>query len=226
VEAGGGVGPLDLVAPRRLADRVVPENLERVVLAAPDEAARLHPQRVEDRPPDEVFGLLAGEARDGRGEVDEALARVAEPLAGREVNLERRLAAGPPVGEAGGVREDVAGGDLTEARVVADVVVAGEVVRERRVEVELAGVDELQDGVGEDGLGERGGLEDGLVAHGLTRRGDAHAEPLVPGQFPAPHERDGEARHFRVGQQAREAALQPRRQLPPRDLLEQGRRGL
>ena len=106
-------------------------------------------------------------------EVDVAFAGVAEAGSGREIDGETVVVA--PIGEAGAVAEDDAGGDFIEARVSVDIGLR-EVGGQGDVEGKFALVDEFQDSVGEDRFAEGGGFEDGVGGYGVVRFGVFYSE--------------------------------------------------
>ena len=76
-------------------------------------------------------------------QIDESLAGIAEPVAGSEMNLQR-AALRTPVREARRVTQDVARGNLPQARVFADIVITRQILVERLVQVEFARVEEFK----------------------------------------------------------------------------------
>jgi hypothetical protein len=152
-EAGGGVA---VVAADGCALREALRVTEGDVGARDGDVGGVgHAERSEDELLHDLVEGLAFDALDRALEVDVSFAGVAEAGAGGDADLQG-LAVRAPVGESGAMAEDDACGDLREARVVGGVdgvgADFGPVAGERGVEVELALIDELEDGVGEDGF--------------------------------------------------------------------------
>ena len=117
--------------PTGRAAGIMPRGLSALVTIFPGEAARRHPERVEDQPLHHAIERLSGRPLDGLLQIHESLARIAEPLPRRENDLQ--VPPLPPVGEARGVREDMPRSDRAEPGVFG--VLAGKVLHDRRVEV-------------------------------------------------------------------------------------------
>jgi hypothetical protein len=90
---------------------------------------------------------------------------VRELLARREVDLERLFPC-PPVLEARGVREHVAGGDEVQTRISFEVPLRG-VFRQRRVETDHSVLAQFHDGVGEHRLADGGYFGSRVVVEGF-----------------------------------------------------------
>src|SRR5215213_5858373 len=95
----------------------------------------------------------AGEVCQDGLEVKVAFSGVKEFFAGIEVDLQR-VSGGTPVLKSARMREDVAGGDLVEARIVFDET-PGNVLGKRCVEGQCAVIDLLENGVSENGFADR-----------------------------------------------------------------------
>ena len=67
--------------------------------------------------------------------------------------------------------EDVPRRNLIESRIIADIVTAGQILGERRIEVELSGIDQLEKRIGEDRLAQRSGLKDRVLGDRHVRGG-------------------------------------------------------
>ncbi len=93
--------------------------------------------------------------------------------------------------------ENDARGDVGKARIVAGIdgvgTICGPVAGERRVEVELALIDELEDGVGEDRFGEGSGGEARAIRDGGAGCGVDGAEAAKPRGAAVLDERDRES---------------------------------
>src|SRR5262245_38737185 len=118
---------LRFVPPGHFAHRIMAERLQGIVTLLPDVTAAAHPQRVEDHPFHKVIELLSGDMFDDFREVDETFARIAEPVARSEMNLQL-AATRPPVREARRVAQDVTRGNLSQARVFADIVIPRQIL--------------------------------------------------------------------------------------------------
>src|SRR5262249_39550409 len=151
------------VPPCHFAHRVVPERLQGLVTLLPDVTAAGHPKRVEDRLFHKVVELLTRNVFDDFREVDETFARIAEPFARSEMNLEG-AALGTPVWKAGSVAQNVTRGYLTKSLVFADIVIPRQILIERLVQVEFPRVEELQHGICEDRLAQTRGFKDCIVS--------------------------------------------------------------
>ncbi len=128
----------------------------------------------------EAQALRALAIFDGELQQDQAFAGIGELRAGIEMDTQLLVALHEPeIGEAGRMGQGHARGDQLPARIAGQVLIMAvlafvdrvgivigqrlvEIVRDRGIELELALVDQLQDGVGEDRLGDRGAVHDGV----------------------------------------------------------------
>src|SRR5262249_15007128 len=102
----------------------------------------------------------------------------------------QRAASRPPVREARSVAQHAPRGDLSQARVIADIVIPRQVLVERFVQIEAARVNQLQHGVSEDRLAQTRGFKDRAVGDRLIRLCILYAEALSPDEFAVAQKRD------------------------------------
>ena len=96
----------------------------------------------------------------------------------------------------------MSGRDLFDARVVQIGLI--QIVVERRVQIQHAGVSELQDAVGEQRLGDGRDLENGVGRDGPSSGGVGGSVGLRPYHLTVPDERDRSARDARLAQRLRD----------------------
>jgi len=166
------------------------------------EARRLHAQRFEHQPLHRRLQRLAGDRSHDGLQIAEADAGVAEPRAGLEVHLQR-LVLRPQVGQAAGVREQVARGDGRECGIARQY--RRNEMRQRFIERQRAGIHQLERRVGHHRFRERGGLEHRLRVHRLVAQRVSDAERgqcvyLAVAQHS--HRHAGDASSFHQGPQA------------------------
>jgi hypothetical protein len=94
-------------------------------------------------------------------------------------------------------------GDLGRARVLRHVV--RHVLGQRLIERQDAGIDELQERIGEHGLGQRCGLEDGLSIDRRLARHIAHTRRRHIDDLALVDDRHGDAGHVAIRHQLLEA---------------------
>ena len=109
--------------------------------------------------------------------------------------------------------QDVARGNLPQARVFADIVITRQILVERLVQVEFARVEEFQDRVSEDRLAQTRGFKDRVVGDRLIRLCILHAEAVAPDQFGVAQQRDRKTRHVAVFHQLGDALFKLSNQL-------------
>src|SRR6516162_3874438 len=97
------------------------------------------------------------------------------------------IAVTAPIGEAGAVTEDEAGGDFRKAWVALDVGF-WEIGSQGNIQAEFALLNQFQNGIGKDGFAEGGSLEDSVVVHGLAGFLVFNAKVLLPRDFSAADE--------------------------------------
>ena len=92
-------------------------SCESVIFWLPQVATVGHLERIENCLPHPRIEREAGDFLDGALQIDEAFARVAESVAGLEVD-HKRLAIGPLIGKAGTMCQDMPSGDGVYAVIV------------------------------------------------------------------------------------------------------------
>jgi len=93
------------------------------------------------------------------------------------------------------VAQDVAHSDPRQLRIVIGQEIGAVVVHQRAVELQRAGIHQLQHQIGEHRLAQRSALEHAVRIHRRTAFQVGHAESAVPRQFALLDHGNGDTRH-------------------------------